>query len=213
MVHLSRCFGIAAFLLTAPAWGDILYSNGAINGTIGGYDFTDAVISDPFVLSFDSTLTDVTNIGIWVGNGIAIDGLDWSISTGAGGIGTVEASSSSSTDFSATELMPTSAYGHGGFNVYDVSFTLDNLSLAAGTYYLTLSNGAAASGVLYWDAISPTGTIPYGNVCDAFGDCEPSENPYTNPFEVDGTAPEPAGVALLGAGLVALGVLKRRKKD
>jgi hypothetical protein len=59
-------------LLALPVWSDILYSNGAIRGGNGGSaaDISEANVNygyfDAFSLSSDSTVTGISNIGLWV---------------------------------------------------------------------------------------------------------------------------------------------------
>jgi len=207
MLLYSRLLMFSA-LLTAPAWGTTLYSDGAINGTSNAqYLDQGYAVSDSFVLSSDSTLTGVSNIGIWVTGGDTLTSFDWIISTSPGGAGTLEGSGSGFS--SATELTPTSSYGNSGaYNVYNVGFTISDLVLTAGTYYLTLQNATSSAGIVAWDwnyIGSSTAYYYYGGVQYAG---------FSSPFEIDGTVdtPEPNEMVLLATGLAALAALTLRKK-
>lgn len=187
-------------VLIAPAWGGaVLYTNGPINGAYGGDNFdSTSYISDSFVLSTPGTIGGVSNIGVWVYGGDTPLTVDWTISTAPDGGGTVEGSASG---VSFTNTFFTSSYG---YDIYNSSFTVSDLSLAAGTYYLELTNATSAqSGPVYWDINSGP------SAADFDGESVPSDS-----FEIDGASsatPEPASVMLLGAGLAAFAGMKRLK--
>lgn len=206
------------FLLTIPAWADVIYSSGSINGTI----YADALstppwtLSQPFTVASPSYITDLSNVGIWIFGGYSFESLTWTISTAADGGGTLEATATVTSPASSTQLTPASSYGNSGqADVYSMSFSVPDVLLGSGTYYLTLSNGftncncADAADALYWDRnnVATTGVAYFEGNTD-----------ITNvgwSFQVDGhgpstsTVPEPSYLTLLGAGLAALVVQKR----
>jgi hypothetical protein len=170
--HRAR-LAIFLALLTTPVWGGtVLYSDGAINGTEGGstiFNFLGNLwsVSDSFTLASNSTVTDLSNIGIWLDPGDTLTSLDWIISTAADGGGTVEGSADNAPSTS-TQLTPAGSYGNdGNYNVYNVSFSVTpGLSLAAGTYYLTLEEGITnpTGTAVYWDVnYGPSSTTYYFN--------------------------------------------------
>src|ERR1700722_12927557 len=65
--------------LSAPAPADVLYSNGAINGTVNAIPINlGGDIADSFTLSSDATLTGVT-LGLWAYYGDSPATVDWLI--------------------------------------------------------------------------------------------------------------------------------------
>ncbi len=206
---------LLVFLLTTPAWGTMLFTSGPINGTIGNDSFITPPwsLSEPFTIVSSSFVTDLSNMGIEVINTTTFATLNWTISTGADGTGTVEAS--------ATNVGPSTstAFGtFGNFNIFNMSFSVPSVLLTPGTYYLTLSNGVSAcnpncssqaANSAYWDEVNKT----TGTGATYFNGGQDSTN-LSWSFEVDGSSasgvPEPGSMMLLGAGLAALWIKKRR---
>ncbi len=181
-----------------------LYSNGSINGTAGAYTITGSInVSDSFVIASDSTILDVSNIGLWVSTETnAPLTLDWTISTAPAGGGTVEGSG---TDVS----LSTSFFGDTtpDDGVYSASFSVPSLNLAAGTYYLELYDATAQnSKTVFWDENSGP-SVAYQ---DGLGPLP------SNSFEIDGIVdtPEPNTAPLCLAlllALVATALLRKRR--
>lgn len=208
----------AVFLLTIPAWADVIYSAGAINGNIYADSFyTPAgwTLSQPFTVGSDSVVTDLSDVGIWIFGGYSFQSLTWTISTGADGSGAI-ATDTVSSPASSTQLTPASDYGYSGqADVYSMSFSVPDVLLTSGTYYLTLSNGAtncncsSADESLYWDRndVDNTGVAYFSGNPD-FADVGWA-------FQVDGYSagtspvPEPSDLILVGAGILAIMVQKK----
>lgn len=214
-------FAIAALILLATsARADILYSDGAIGqfgGEIYGGQWISAgyTSSDSFVLTSDSIVTDLSNIGILVGSGDTVSDphaqlvtLTWIISTAPGGGGVVEASGINVSPSGATPLNLT--YQSGYMDTYNVNFTVDNLTLGAGMYYLTLTDGIGTvtypADFVAWDQNNgPSLDTNYFE--GVFYDTRPGES-----FEIDGIAlPEPNGICLLAIGILMLIAVKLRR--
>jgi MYXO-CTERM domain-containing protein len=196
-----RLFGIIVVLslMSVACWGTTLYTNGAISGAIGGAMINGGFeVSDSFVLSSDSFVTGVSNIGLWVYTPDVPETVDWVISTAPDGGGTVEA-------FGAGSSLATSFFETvGNRDIYSSSFSTGSVALSAGTYYLELLNATSAgSGAVFWDV----------NGGSAAADT--NGGPITSEaFQVDGIAPEPTSVVLSGLGLMALaGIARLRRRQ
>jgi hypothetical protein len=194
---------IAAALLLCPATlnaSAIVYDNGAINGTIDAYniatDISDWIVSDSFTLSATTTLTGA-DVGLWVYPGDIPTSLTWSIGT-----------SFFDTSLGTGTGTPGNVYWGTGFDYYDIydsTFSLPSISLAAGTYYLTLSGATAQDNYLYWDETDgPSSAEQNGNAIGS-----ESFRLYSGT-----TIPEPGTFAALGFGLASLaGLALRRRKS
>jgi hypothetical protein len=193
-------------LLSVPGWSDILYSDGGVNGSIGAFPIYDGnEVTDSFTISSSSTVTGVSNVGLWaIAGDIPTDlpaTLSWVISTSPDGGGTVEGSGSG-------VGLSTSLFGI-AFNeyfVYSGSFTVGSVTLSAGTYYLELENAVPSPypGSVGWDINTGPSTA------DVNGSSVAAES-----FEIDGTvnAPEPTTTVLFGMGLAALAGVPRLRRN
>lgn len=65
-----------------PASADILYSNGAVNGTVNGYGIIGFAVTDSFILTSASVLTGVSGIGLWTD---AVDDIPVTVQWGISG--------------------------------------------------------------------------------------------------------------------------------
>ncbi|MBZ5602791.1 MAG: PEP-CTERM sorting domain-containing protein [Acidobacteriia bacterium] len=198
-------FLLITALAAVPAFGDVLYTNGAVNGFADAFFVsTSFIVSDSFTLSQDSTVVGVTNIGIWVAEGGTPTSFDWTISTDQLGGGTVLASGSGFD--TSTELIADN--GTGGNRAHDavwaVGFSLNNVTFDAGTYWLTLAN-ATGTNAVRWDAtVGPSSAVDEHVGSGTISIVSES-------FEIDGPdigTPEPASYLLLAFGLAAVFVLK-----
>lgn len=209
---------LALLILTAPAAAAdlVLFDNFPINGNLIAWtiDYGYAV-SDSFSLTLNATL-DAVNFGVWLSPGDTVTEVDW-------WIGTTEFDNSLGSGTAAvTQSSPIPGLGWGYYDVDSASFSLPNINLAAGTYYLTLQNAVASNGdPAYWDVNdgpnidaweSDIGDVSAPGVCagstegQASGTCASSFQILGNP---QGT-PEPATWVLLGAGILAAGWLRRK---
>jgi hypothetical protein len=192
---------IAAALLLAPATlnaSTVVYDNGAINGTIDAYNIatniSGYIVSDSFTLSATTTLTGA-DAGLWVYPGDTPSSLTWSIGT-----------SFFDTSLGTGTETPSNTYWGSGFDyypIYDSTFSLPSVTLAAGTYYLTLSGATAENSYLYWDETDgPSSAEQNGNAIGS-----ESFRLYTG----GATVPEPASFGLIGMGLLGMAAVLRRR--
>ena len=209
----------AFFLLSTPASAGVLYNNGTINGNIGTWDISYGnIISDSFVLTAESTLSEV-DLGIWIHptTGDAPSYLKWRIGDSVpdptlGPIG--------DTANLTNSLLCSSSNTCGGnaFDVYASSFSLPNIVLGPGTYYLTLDFGVTSLGdSLFWD-VNNGPSAAYRNGVNMAGSIQMTSGSNSNAFQILGTSdetptgvPEPASVAMLLSGLALVSGLARRK--
>lgn len=201
----------ASLLLSTPASAGVLYDNGSISGIISGWQVNSGyAVADSFTLTGTSTLTGVANVGLWVvyvdtGTGNSPVSLDWGIS----------ATPDFGSSFGGNTASLTSALlsgNHYGYDIYTSSFSLPNIVLGPGTYYLTLQNGSASQGgKVFWDVNNgPSVAFSPGNLANQLG----YQGSDSDSFQILGdtsAAPEPASTAMFLSGLALVAGLARRK--
>jgi hypothetical protein len=203
----------ALALGSLPAEAGVLYSDGPLDGqTIAWTINFGFQVADSFTLSGPSTLTGA-DFGIWNFTGDQVTSVDWAILTGSPGAGgsVLDNGTASTADLFLF-------HNQDGYDVYTDSIGLPNINLAAGTYWIELQNASASNGdPAYWDmnggpsqawesalgSVTPCPTYYYPT-----GEC-------SSTFDITGTAragvPEPASLALLGAGIAGFGAFRRKK--
>ena len=194
-------------VMTAPVWANeiTLYDNGPIQGTDDALTFGYAV-ADTFTLTSAATINDI-QFGVWLVPGDVGQSVQWSIGT-------------SPNDFSLGSAVAATTQTNLSTNLYGYQLAEENfglgVTLAAGTYWLTLQNASVNTGdSMFWDVNqgpSEAWGSAWGNLypqsnCAASGIVNPPNTPTTcsESFQVYGpsvSTPEPASVALLGSGLL-----------
>lgn len=210
---------LSLVLLVAPASaqsGDILYNNGMLPCHLG---CTDAwtinqgiVTSDTIFLTANARVTGF-DFWAWEFPMDRVLRIGWSITSSENG-GTIYGSGTALVDDHGGQL------NEYGFDVDQVTLTGLDVNLAAGTYWLNLSNAVTAMhDPVYWDensgyachspgcpslaSNSQVGTIP-SETFDLRG-------VYQHGSEEESKAPKPGTLVVLTSGLLALAVTIRRQ--
>ena len=210
-IYLLTLVVATAFLLSTPASAGVLYDNGPINGGILGWTINFGfAVADSFTLTGTSTLTGVANVGLWLSPGDSPVSLDWGISaapdyTQSLGGGTVD----------PTITVWCSGCGSEYYDIYSASFSLPNLVLGPGTYYLSLQNGVTSTegNPLYWDDNNGL-SVAYENTIGPLADFDGFPGSNSSSFQILGDTsgvPEPASTAMFLSGLALVAGLARRK--
>ena len=204
---------LAALCLAAlPGAAGTLYDNGPVNGYANGWDIKNRgsgnSVSDSFALTAAmSTLTDV-HFGEWT----EVEAFPYEITWAIGATPFDNGLGTGSVKVSSTKLF----YAADCCDVYDVSFTLPNIDLPFGTYWLTLSNGVGCGpfgcdGLVKWDENSGVGyTSPVALRKPTSTTLSTLSTPNLSTSRVS-PPPEPGSLALLGSGVLGLGGMLRRR--
>jgi len=201
----KRLFVILSLLtlLTLPAVGQTLYSNGPINGTTDAWTINSGfVVSDTFTVGSGGANVNFLSFGAWAFPGDVLE---------SAGVQITSSEFGGTTFFSGTVNFTQSGCSSNqyGFNVCtETSGAFGPVNLASGTYWLNLDNAVVNTGdPIYWDENSgpssasenSVGTIPSEAFTMGCG-CEPPP-----------TTPEPGTFVLLGSGILGLGSFLRFK--
>jgi hypothetical protein len=203
---LLALFGASlAVLSAASASAQVAYTNGPTNGTITAWTINSGfAVSNSFALSATTTITGFT-FGAWTGQTDAVVSVDWGISNSPD-----YAINGTASSLSAGGVMP--GTGFGAYDVRDYTASITPLTLAAGTYWLSLQNALSIyNNAVYWDINNGPSTAyqsGYGNLAGLYGPT--GSTAFTL---LSSPAPEPASWAMMvgGFGLVG-GAMRCRRK-
>ncbi len=192
-------------LLGLPAAGQIIYSNGPINGDSDGWTINSGfVVSDSFTVSQGTSNINGLVFGGWLFPGDLLESVEVSISSQEFG---------GTTYFDQQVSFTQSQCGGNsyGFNVCNETGSFNGPTLGNGTYWLNLSNAIVNDGdPTYWDENSGPSQASENQIGSI-----PSEA-FTllgSPTSSSGSVPEPGSVLLLASGVVAIGGILRRKMN
>ena len=187
-----------------------IYSNGPINGGVSSWQINQGdVVSDTFTTN-GSTPVAALNFASWVFPGDTLASASVSITSSEFG---------GTTFFNGTVNFTQSGCSGNqyGFNVCSETGTFGPVNLAAGNYWVNLSNATLSSGdPVYWDENSgpssasenTLGTIP-SEAFTVLGASSTSSTTTTTGG--GGSVPEPSTFMLLGSGILGvMGVVRRR---
>jgi PEP-CTERM motif len=218
---LIALFSLALAIIPASAQVT-LYDNGPINGTVNGWEIPE---TSPGNVQLAGSATynigqvkGTISVGVWESPGDTLTSLGWAFTSLPTG-GTVFASGTASGANLTDTFVSMNEYG---YDIDKVTLSDLNLSLDAGTYWLSLNNAQTPSGdPVFWDENSGAGC---GGDDGNGGGC-PSQaydsEVGTIPSEAftiqgsdgggSGSAPEPNSLALFGSGVLGIGGLLRRR--
>jgi len=197
-------------LLLVPAlWAGLIYDNGAPDGQTGN-EMTEWIQAEDFTLAAPTTLTGVRFWAFPYG-GTYAGSIAWRIyADNSGEPGAV-------VDFGV--VVPTRVYDHDALGVpsYQHDFAL-SVALGAGTYWLGLHNGLLTETTrldYYWETTGSNATLTGQEDHTPFDTGGWLGNEQEHAFQLyggGGGIPEPSTWLLLGAGLISLAALARRRR-
>ncbi len=209
-MHIASLTLLCLTLAAVPAMAQLpVYDNGPVNGQTDAWTINlGFAVSDTFHLSSTALSLDGVDFWAWIEPGDTAISVE--IAIGSTGY-------FSNDLFDETVLLtPSNCFSNNfGFDVcQEQSANFIGPALPAGNYYLTLENATTQEGnPLYWDENSGVGCHSPG--CPSLAEDNglgtvPSEaftvNSYieTTTSSGTGTTPEPSGIMLFGAGLLAV---------
>ena len=214
---------ITALAAIAPlsAFADVLWSQAPLNppdgffsdGISTGGQFWGQSIADDFSLASQSNITKITFWGSSEAffNDDLSNFASWDIQILNSAFGTVF-----TTNVSKASLSPVLTGSVGDFTGSEFKFTFNtNINLAAGSYFLNVGsvNSDPDGDGWNWSAAA-TNNLIAGNIFDGGGWFTDNTFDIDVAFQIEGTTqvvPEPATMAVLGMGALAL--MRRRRKS
>jgi hypothetical protein len=203
---------LAALAVSSPAFADVIYSDGPVDGTTAGL-YIDGpttgpylqTISDGFVASMSGNVA-VLTFAEWVPTGTTPTSVGWWLGTSALG---ADIGSGYTGQVSDTYLWTTS-----GYDIYEDTVTgLSGFLTAGQTYYLTLGEANDSSGSQYdaWDVNGGPATCFAAQGGVPLGPCGYGGETFTLSTGSTSPTPEPGSLMLLGSGILGMaGVVRRR---
>jgi hypothetical protein len=197
---------LLCLVLITPATAQILYDNGAVNGTVDAWTISNGyVVSDTFYLPQPNTTSGIS-FWAWIYPGDTLYSAEVSITSSANG-GTVYFNEVLSAFQANCFSNPN------GYSVCAESLAIggNGLALNSGTYWVNLFNASATGGdPVYWDENSGVGCQSQGCPSQAY-----DSSAGTIPSEAfslyggtatssSGSTPEPRSIFLFASGIVGM---------
>jgi hypothetical protein len=213
MRSIARLTALCLGLAVVPAFAQVLYDNGPINGNVDAWTINFGfIVSDTLTLANDATMAGFA-FGARELPGDSITSVEWSV-TSAENSGTVYGSGTASGSQITDKFLSNNEFG---YDIDLITITGLKVDLNAGTYWLNLQNAQTLEGnIVFWDENSGVGC---GGDNGKGGGCpsQASENTVgtipSESFTINGGAAvsEPNSIMLFGSGVFGLaGVFRRR---
>ncbi len=210
MNKFARLFTVVIFtclLSSTTASAGVIYDNGPINGTLGAWTIDEGIAaSDSFLLTSSATLTGV-DFGDWIDPGATPVSVQWGIGTSPDYTNSAGGGGSPVAALTNVFLGTNGA----GYDMYTSSFSLPDITLPAGTYWLSLQNATTSNGdYLYWDINNGTSVAYVSTIGNVANVLFPGSN--SDAFQILSSVPEPASIALAVPALLLVAGFARRKR-
>ena len=204
-----RIASLAVFALclaVVPAVGQIVYSNGPINGTTDAWTINFGfVVSDTFTVGAGgATITGLT-FGAWLFPGDAPPSVEVVISSS-------EFGGTTYFDGVVNLTMSGCAGNQYGFNVCtETTSGFGPVNLDEGTYWLSLENAVSPTGdPVYWDENSGPSSASENSVGTIPSESFTLLGSNGTTTSSSGTVPEPNALMLFASGAIGVGALRRK---
>jgi hypothetical protein len=224
-----------------PVLATTIYDNGPANAStvpvysISGIDPQHQTlnwVADTFTIAAGGAELGKVQLALWFPTGDAISALDftiWNLANCHTNSGVAPSCSGTpvigTTTASLSDIGNVGSNSTFGFTLDQFLFALPQVALGSGTYWLQLQNAQVSnSGMAYWDSnggAGCTGNNGAGAGCASGALWLESVNSLASQALSDGNksesfaiiaAPEPGTLTIVGAGLLALAALRRRKR-
>ncbi len=200
-LRIASLLLFALCLVALPAIGQVVYSNGPINGNADGWSVNFGyAVSDSFTVGAGGASITGLSFGFWEYGQANLDTADVAITSSEFG-GTTFFDGTVNFTYSGCSTNQSGYYvctGTGSFN---------GPRLPGGTYWLTLDNACCDDAGIFWDENSGPSSASENSVGTI-----PSESFTLYGSTASGTTPEPSSIILLASGALGLAAMWRRKR-
>ena len=219
--RFATCFStfVVAFAvlgLGSAGAGVVLYDNGSSSYSVNSWSISTSdhayAVTDSFTLLQSSNVNGVDFVA-WTYPGVTPLTVGWAITPAPFG-GVPYASGVADSGVVGVGGLVSSSLGSNGIGapIFQETFLFTNVLLGAGTYWLQLSNATGSGGSVYWDQNSgpSAASLSVDSVVRPLNGKGEGSETFQILGDPTGQTPEPGTAALLGAGLLLAGILRRR---